>query len=183
MERHIRFALSVRATAFVAVLFIAGCAGVVSDQAPTVSGQPAFYRNLATPGVSLDSSSAQSMISSYRQNNGLPAVTIDPGLMRIAEEQARGMAARNKLDHEVIGNFRTRLSSNGYDAKAAAENISAGYHTFAEAFSGWRDSRQHRANMLLRDATRMGIAAAYAPNTKYKVFWALILAAPDDRRG
>jgi hypothetical protein len=37
--------------------------------------------------------------------------------------------------------------------------------------------------MLLRDATRMGIAAAYAPNTKYKVFWALILAAPDDRRG
>jgi hypothetical protein len=29
----------------------------------------------------------------------------------------------------------------------------------------------------------MGIAAAYAPNTKYKVFWSLILAAPDDHRG
>jgi hypothetical protein len=29
----------------------------------------------------------------------------------------------------------------------------------------------------------MGIAAAYAPGSKYKVFWALILAAPDDRRG
>jgi hypothetical protein len=29
----------------------------------------------------------------------------------------------------------------------------------------------------------MGIAAVYSPNTKYKVFWALILAAPDDRRG
>jgi hypothetical protein len=26
----------------------------------------------------------------------------------------------------------------------------------------------------------MGIAAIYVPNTKYKVFWALILAAPDD---
>jgi hypothetical protein len=29
----------------------------------------------------------------------------------------------------------------------------------------------------------MGIAAAYSPNSKYKVFWALVLAAPDDRRG
>jgi hypothetical protein len=29
----------------------------------------------------------------------------------------------------------------------------------------------------------MGIAAIYAPNSKYKVFWSLILAAPDERRG
>jgi uncharacterized protein YkwD len=63
------------------------------------------------------------------------------------------------------------------------ENIGAGYHTLAEAFSGWRDSPSHRANMLHRTVTKMGIAAAYAPGTKYKVFWTLILAAPDDRRG
>lgn len=62
------------------------------------------------------------------------------------------------------------------------ENIGAGYHTLAEAFSGWRDSPGHKANMLLRGATHMGIAAVYVPNTKYKVFWALILAAPDERR-
>jgi hypothetical protein len=29
----------------------------------------------------------------------------------------------------------------------------------------------------------MGIAAVYSPRSKYKVFWALIMAAPDDRRG
>jgi len=28
----------------------------------------------------------------------------------------------------------------------------------------------------------MGIAAVYAPHSKFKVFWALILAAPDDRK-
>ena len=28
----------------------------------------------------------------------------------------------------------------------------------------------------------MGIAAAYSPKSKYKVFWALILAKPDDRK-
>jgi uncharacterized protein YkwD len=52
----------------------------------------------------------------------------------------------------------------------------------AEAFSGWRDSPSHRANMLRSGVTRLGIAAVYAPGSKYKVFWALILAAPDDRR-
>jgi hypothetical protein len=28
----------------------------------------------------------------------------------------------------------------------------------------------------------MGIAAVYAPKSKYKVFWALILAAPEDQQ-
>jgi hypothetical protein len=27
----------------------------------------------------------------------------------------------------------------------------------------------------------MGIAAAYSPQSKYKVFWSLILAAPDQQ--
>jgi hypothetical protein len=37
--------------------------------------------------------------------------------------------------------------------------------------------------MLHSGVTKMGIAAVYSPKSKYKVFWALILAAPDDRRG
>ena len=57
--------------------------------------------------------------------------------------------------------------------------FSAGYHTLAEAFSGWRDSPPHKANMLKSGVTKLGIAASYAPNTKYKVFWTLILASTD----
>ena len=49
----------------------------------------------------------------------------------------------------------------------------------AEAFSGWRDSPPPRANMLKNGVTKLGIAASYAPNTKYKVFWTLILASSD----
>jgi hypothetical protein len=30
--------------------------------------------------------------------------------------------------------------------------------------------------MLLAGASRIGIAAAYAPSSKYRVYWALILA-------
>jgi uncharacterized protein YkwD len=37
--------------------------------------------------------------------------------------------------------------------------------------------------MLNRSVTRMGIAVAYAPASKNKLFWALIFAGPDRRRG
>jgi uncharacterized protein YkwD len=163
-----------------ALLTLGACA--VSDTY-VPAGEPSFYRDLARPGAELDAAAAASMITGYRANNGLPAVTLDPDLMRLAQVQAEVMAKRDKLDHSVGKPFAVRLKQSGYDAKTAAENIGAGYHTLAEAFSGWRDSPPHRANMLLKGAARMGIAAVYAPRSKYKVYWALVLAQPDDKRG
>jgi uncharacterized protein YkwD len=160
-------------------VLLAACAG---DRDPPASGDPTFYRSMAVANAQVDAPTAAAMISGYRKNNGLGAVTVDPTLMRLAAEQARAMASRNKLDHNVGRGFTDRIRGSGYDAKTAAENIGAGYHTLAEAFSGWRGSPSHRANMLLRDASQIGIASAYAPESKYKVFWALILAAPDDKR-
>jgi uncharacterized protein YkwD len=156
------------------MLAMCGCAG---DQLQ--SSQPGFYRTMAQAGAELDIAAASSMISEYRQNNGLGAVTIDPELTKLAEAQSRAMVAKDKLDHNVAGTLKDRIKRSGYDARSAVENISAGYHTLAEAFSGWRDSPPHKANMLNRSATRMGIAAVYSPNSKYKVFWTLIMARPD----
>ena len=55
-------------------------------------------------------------------------------------EQARAMAAKNRFEHDAAGPFAQRVKRSGYDAKVAVENIGAGYHTLAEAFSGWRAS-------------------------------------------
>jgi uncharacterized protein YkwD len=162
------------APVLIAALALSACAG---DVAPPE--QPTFYRSMASPVAELDAAAAASMISGYRQNNGLGAVTLDPTLMALAQTQARAMAARDKIDHDVKGELAKRMKASGFDAKVAVENISAGYHTLAEAFSGWRDSPPHRANMLKTGVTRMGIAAVYTPTSKYKVFWALIMAAPD----
>jgi uncharacterized protein YkwD len=161
----------------ICALAAATLAACAAEQEPPPT-QPSFYRSLAQPGAELDAVAAQSMISGYRQNNGLGAVALDPELTKVADQQARAMAQRDKLDHNVIRPFAERLKKSGYKAKVAVENIGAGYHTLAEAFSGWRDSPPHRANMLVKGATRIGIAAVYAPNSKYKVFWSLVLAAP-----
>ena len=164
------------AVAIVLLLALGGCAGEVP--APD---QPTMYLNMADAGAKLDSQAAASMISLYRQNNGLGGVVVDPALMTLAESQSQAMAGRNKLDHDVTAPLAKRLNASGYPATLAVENVSAGYHTLAEAFSGWRDSPPHRANMLKNGVTKLGIAASYAPNTKYKVFWTLILASSEAR--
>jgi uncharacterized protein YkwD len=161
------------AAAILVTLLLAGCAA----EAPVET--PAMYVNMADPGAHLDPAAAASMISQYRQNNGLGSVAVDPDLMKLAEAQSGAMAAQNKLDHDVRAPLARRLSGAGYPAAIAVENVSAGYHTLAEAFSGWRDSPPHKANMLKSGVTKLGIAASYAPNTKYKVFWTLILASTD----
>jgi uncharacterized protein YkwD len=163
------------AAAILITLLLAGCA------AETPIEQPSMYADMAVPGARLDAQAAAVMISQYRQNNGLGTVIIDTDLMNLAESQSQAMAAANKMDHDVRAPLGKRLNAGGYPATVAVENISAGYHTLAEAFSGWRDSPPHRANMLKSGVTKLGIAASYAPNTKYKVFWTMILAASDPR--
>lgn len=163
--------------AVLALFALTACAGSYEPK-----GEPSMFRSLAHPGAKLDAAAAASMISGYRANSGLPAVTLDPTLMQMAKAQAEAMATRDKLSHRVSKPFAVRLKTAGYDAKRAAENIAAGYDTLAEAFSGWRASPEHKSNMLLTGATRMGIAAVYAPRSKYKIFWSLILAEPDQPR-
>jgi uncharacterized protein YkwD len=166
------------ALASLGMLLLAGC-GTTVEQAPD---QPTMYLSMANGGAKLDPQAAAQMISLYRQNNGLGPVSVDPALMALAEDQSTAMAKKNKLDHDVKAPLAKRLNSGGYPATVAVENVSAGYHTLAEAFSGWRDSPPHRANMLKSGVSKLGIAAIYAPNTKYKVFWTMILAETEKPR-
>lgn len=172
---HVRWSNRRAGVGLVLALMLAGC-----GTTDTLNEQPAFYTNLAKTGKPVDAEAAASMISDYRTARGLTPVTIDPTLSQIAQNQANAMAKADNLSHEVGGrSFIQRMKASGYDAKMAVENVGAGYHTLAEAFSGWRDSPPHNKNMLTPGVTRMGIATANAPNSKYKVYWALVLAQPD----
>ncbi|HEX3181522.1 MAG TPA: CAP domain-containing protein [Beijerinckiaceae bacterium] len=156
----------------IAILALGGCA-----EAPTPSsGEPSFYKDLAAHEARVDAGAAREMISLYRRNHGLGPVAIDPNLEDAARNQVMAMARADKLSHEVGGNFTARLDGAGFTKNAAVENVSAGYHTLAEAFSGWRQSKPHNENMLNPRMRRMGIATAYAPASKYKVFWVLVMA-------
>jgi len=125
-----------------------------------------------SPACAADATAAE-LISSFRRNHGEGAVTIDPTLNRIALEQARAMAAKNTLDHSVLGSFSSRIAPSR--AGRAAENIAYGYETFPKTLDQWINSSEHRKNLLLHNASRVGIASAKDASGK-RTYWSMEIA-------
>lgn len=156
-----------------ALVLVAGC------ETADVGGPPGFSASLTKPGAALDRPLAASVVSQFRRGQGLGPLQLDPQLNALAEDQARAMAAAGKLSHDVGGKLPARLGRAGYRYSAAGENVAAGQDTLMEVFGDWRASPGHRAVMLNREATHMGIAAIQAPNSAYGIYWALIVAKPE----
>jgi uncharacterized protein YkwD len=136
----------------------------------------------ATP-LAVDASRAARLISAYRAEAGLGPVGVDSRLMQAAASYARAMGERDRINHRIGGALPARVGAVGYDWAALAENLGAGYASLDHAIEGWKRSAGHRANLLNRQATEIGIAAvATSPGAKYRTYWALILAAPRPER-
>jgi uncharacterized protein YkwD len=120
------------------------------------------------------------VISRYRQAHGLSTVKTDAQLTAIAERQAQAMAASGIMDHSVAGSFRSRIS--GARMGMAAENIAAGTKTWAETFRMWQNSSGHNANLLLSKADLVGVAVARNEQTRYKTYWAMVIAEKPSKK-
>jgi len=119
------------------------------------------------------------MISDFRKQHGEGRVTLDSTLTRIAHDQAAAMAAQDKLDHDVLGNFNKRVSPAG--AGRAAENIAYGYDSFPKTLDQWINSSGHRRNLLLHNASRVGIASVKSSATG-RIYWAMVIAGDYETR-
>src|ERR1700741_3382012 len=125
----------------------------------------------ATPAIAAESPAEQ--ISSFRLKHGEVRVVRDATLDRIAMDQARAMAAKDDLSHDTLGPFTRRVAPAG--AGRAAENIAYGYDNFEKTLGQWIDSSGHRKNLLLHNASRVGIASARTASGK-RTYWAMVIA-------
>ncbi|MEE7490048.1 CAP domain-containing protein [Methylobacterium oryzae] len=150
------------------LLVLTGCGGlsVVPDTA---------VEN-ATHTAVLDEVAAAAAISAYRVQHGLSPVVVDPTLVKAAAFQAGNNARHGQLSHEIGGSFTSRMASAGLAKSWAAENLSAGSETLEQVLARWKASPEHNKNMLLPQIRRIGIARVDAPTTRYKRFWALVMA-------
>jgi uncharacterized protein YkwD len=169
--------LSIRPAVLVLALALAGCGGEPVATGPI---DARFERQVAA--TRLDPGAAVAALTAYRASHDLGAVRLDPALTAMAQRQADAMVAANTLSHNVAGAFTTRLASAGVDAPEAGENLGGGYFSLDHAMAGWRGSSEHNANLLMRNATRIGIAIAKDPRTRYGVYWALELAAEPQQK-
>ncbi|MGH1589167.1 CAP domain-containing protein [Methylobacterium phyllosphaerae] len=156
------------ALAAVLLLALTGCGGLSITPDATVEA--------ATHTAVLDEVAAAAAISAYRVQHGLSPVVVDPTLVKAAAFQAGNNARHGQLSHEIGGSFTSRMASVGLAKSWAAENLSAGSETLDQVLARWKASPEHNKNMLLPQIRRIGIARVDAPTTRYKRFWALVMA-------
>jgi uncharacterized protein YkwD len=108
-------------------------------------------------GIAAMAGDYASQISAYRHAHELTSVRLDSRLNSVALQQARAMALSGTVSHTVGGGFSSRVA--GLRKSKAAENIDAGFVSFAETFKQWEDSAGHRENLLMVGARRVGVAS------------------------
>ncbi|RXH26886.1 MULTISPECIES: CAP domain-containing protein [Bradyrhizobium] len=136
-----------------------------------------FLLLMAAPAMA---DSPAELISSFRLKHGEVRVVRDATLDRIAMDQARAMAAKDDLSHDALGPFNRRVAPAG--AGRAAENIAYGYDNFEKTLGQWIDSSGHRKNLLLHNASRVGIASAKNASGK-RTYWAMVIAGDYEPKG
>jgi uncharacterized protein YkwD len=146
--------LLIAAVATAVLLMVAGCTSGTGLSAGLTT-------RMDRPGASLESAEALMIVNDYRRTTGAAALRNDQLLDAMA--------------HDLALSYAQSGSVPALPAGAVLLRVSAGYPTFAETFSGWRNSPADAAALGETKATRAGIGVAYDANSTYGVYWVLVL--------
>ncbi|MFE2297180.1 CAP domain-containing protein [Streptomyces sp. NPDC059445] len=102
------------------------------------------------------------LTNAERASAGLPPLAADVTLTAAAQAHSADMVARDFYAHTSPEGGRPwdRAAAAGSTHRAVGENIACGQRSPAEVVQGWMDSPGHRANILKRDFTHIGIGLA-----------------------
>ncbi|NRG28177.1 sporulation protein [Bacillus circulans] len=135
-------------------------------------------QNTTSESTKNNSANASSSVSAFekqvvdltnkeRAKNGLPALTLDNELSKVAKAKSQDMSANNYFDHTspTYGSPFDMMKQFGVTYKAAGENIAKGQRTPEEVVNAWMNSEGHRANILSNKFTHIGVG--YVENGNY----------------
>ncbi|MFJ7972934.1 CAP domain-containing protein [Psychrobacillus sp. NPDC096389] len=99
------------------------------------------------------------LINVERANAGLPALKSDWELARVAESKSQDMHDKQYFDHTspTYGSPFDMMKTYGITYKSAGENIAQGQKSAAEVVKAWMNSEGHRANILSKNFTHIGV--------------------------
>ncbi len=106
------------------------------------------------------------LVNVQRINNGLPSLTYNWEAARVARIKSQDMIDKKYFAHysPTYGSPFQMLESYGLRFSAAAENIAYGQRSAADVMNAWMNSPGHRANILSRSVTHIGVGAAKTAN-------------------
>jgi uncharacterized YkwD family protein/spore coat assembly protein SafA len=99
------------------------------------------------------------LVNEIRDENGLPALTYNWELSRVARYKSQDMKDNRYFSHTspVYGSPFEMMRSFGISYRSAGENIARGYATPQAVVNGWMNSSGHRANILNASFTQIGV--------------------------
>jgi len=153
---------------------VLGAAALVSACSATIPPLPAATSNRPE---NLSRDQILSAINATRKANNAPAWTYNPSLETAARAQARLMASKDTLSHDLGVTLRQRVTEAGY-LGAVGENVAKGYKTLPEVIEGWLASQGHKNTLLSPKFTEFGLAVARTGSGK--LYWAMIAGGSFD---
>lgn len=117
--------------------------------------------------VSAYESEVVRLVNIERQKNGLSPLTQDWQLSRVARYKSEDMKNKGYFSHTspTYGSPFEMMKNFGISYRSAGENIAKGYATPEAVVKGWMNSPGHRANILNKSFTHIGVG--YVENGSY----------------
>jgi uncharacterized YkwD family protein/spore coat assembly protein SafA len=112
-----------------------------------------------------------SLTNQERAKHGLPALKADWELSRVARYKSVDMRDKRYFSHTspTYGSPFTMMKNFGITYRTAAENIAQGQTTAQAVVQAWMNSPGHRANILNKSMTHIGVG--YAKGGSGRHYW------------
>jgi len=111
------------------------------------------------------------LVNIERAKAGLPALAIDAPLSKIATLKAQDMVTNSYFAHKspTYGDPWDMANHFGYSYRSFGENIAYGQRTPEEVVKGWMDSPGHKANIMNKGYTNIGVGISKDANGQ--IYW------------
>jgi uncharacterized protein YkwD/stress response protein SCP2 len=121
-----------------------------------------WARPFSPAGLERTAHEVIALTNAERASAGLPPLYADATLTAAAQAHSADMVARDFYAHASPDGSRPwdRAAAAGCTRRSIGENIACGQRSPVEVVLGWMNSPGHRANILKRDFTHIGIGLA-----------------------
>lgn len=125
----------------------------------------------AERGESTQATQVLNLVNQERKKQGIPALTLSSKLTSVANLKSKDMAVNKYFDHNspTYGSPFQMMQQFGIKYSYAGENIAAGQRTAQEVMNSWMNSSGHRANILNKNYTQLGVG--FYAGGQYDTYW------------
>lgn len=144
------------------------------------SGNTTAKPNEAKPDSSVAAleNEVVTLVNAERAKAGLPALKANAELSNVARLKSQDMIDKKYFSHTspTYGSPFDMMKKFGVKYSAAGENIASGYPTAKAVVDGWMNSPGHKANILSKSFTEIGVGLAKSSDGTY--YWTQMFINP-----